>query len=372
MWQRCLMRDNLASPRRLWAHTPFLLGCVACGAPSPSAPVPSTGASATTTGVGSTAATHDDSHSADGTTSAGPGWVEESEIDGSWGAFYSVWGPTPDDLWVAGGRVHDDGSSEGVLVHREQTTWTRVELDPQVPVLSWVGPAGDDVWVVGASGTCLRREGNSWAAHPTGETRRLWGVWGAAEDDAWAVGGNGIADLPLLLHFDGVEWSNHPLAPLDSNALFKVWGRARDDVWIVGDGGVVLHYDGDAWAPVEHESITDLIGVHGAGDVVIAVGGRANGRVVQLSVDGVDGETLTVPGLAGIWVDATGRATIAGDLGTVGTIPSVGAPIELEAPSTTLLLHAVHGFDGGPRWAVGGDLVYATPSFGIVLRNDGT
>ncbi|MEM7156295.1 MAG: hypothetical protein AAF799_25805 [Myxococcota bacterium] len=321
-------------------------------------------ASGTTVGEPETAVSLDDTSSAD------RGWVEEPGIDGAWGAFYSVWGPTPDDLWIAGGRVFDDGTSEGVLVHGDGSTWAREKLDPSTPVLSWIGPAGDDVWVVGADGTCLRREGGDWVRHETDDPRRLWGVWGAAEDDVWAVGGNGIDDVPALLHFDGAQWSEQALPELDGNALFKVWGRRGDDVWVVGDGGIVLHYDGDAWTSIANESVADLIGVHGSGEVLLTVGGRANGRVAQLTAAGAEGETLVVPGLAGVWVDSAGRATVAGDLGTLGTLEPGASTIELYETNTILLFHAVHGFDGGPRWAVGGDLVDAAPSFGIVLRHD--
>lgn len=371
MHPRCRVRNNLASADLTWAGTSLLLACVACGDSSPSTPAAGTTSGTATATDGTTIHEPDTTASLDDTTSAERGWVEEPDIDGAWGAFYSVWGEAPDDLWIAGGRMFDDGGSEGVLVHGDGSTWTRVKLDPSTPVLSWVGPAGDDVWVVGAEGTCLRREGDAWVRHETGDARRLWGVWGAATDDVWAVGGNGIDDLPALLHFDGTQWSEQVLPKLESNALFKVWGRSGDDVWVVGDGGVVLHYDGDAWELVANESVADLIGVHGSGDVLFTVGGRANGRVARLSDAGADGETLAVPGLAGVWVDANGRATVAGDLGTLGTLEPGASSIALDETNTILLLHAVHGFDDGPRWAVGGDLVNAAPAFGIVLRHDG-
>jgi len=107
---------------------------------------------------------------------------------------------------------------------------------------------------------------------------------------------------------------------------------------------------------------------------MLSVGGRANGRLARWDGATWSGETLSGPGdgTNGVWVDSGGAATLVGWQGTIYSLAAGSLEPVQEESGTSLLLHAVHGFEGGPRFAVGGTL-QAAPSFvGLVLLDDGS
>lgn len=308
-------------------------------------------------------------------TTGGPasGWSTTLKVGTEHGAFLSVWGPSAEEVYAVGGQV-DGGASHGILFAYDGQAWTEVTLPEGTPGLNWISGASGELWTVGYQGAALRREDGLWVSHPTGVTSMLWGVWGSAPGDLWAVGGNGSSEDPLLVHWDGAAWSEVALPALDvaSHGLFKVWGSAADDVMIVGDVGVTLRWDGAVWTPEPSGAIIDLISVWGTEKSdILAVGGRANARIARWDGAAWTGQTLSLPGLNGVWVDGAGAATIVGWQGTVATLaPGSFEPV-LEETDTVLLLHAVHGFDGGPRFAVGGSLNAAPPWVGVILQHPG-
>ncbi|HLT38529.1 MAG TPA: hypothetical protein VK034_19715 [Enhygromyxa sp.] len=285
------------------------------------------------------------------------------------GALMSVWGPSPDQLYVVGGQPEPGGGR--VLRGREQT-WEPESLPPETSMLNWVYGVDGQVWSVGLDGAIVRREPSAWVTEPSPTDRVLWGVWGASADQLWAVGGDAVSDDPVLLRRDGAtgEWTIVELPPLavPSHALFKIWGTAADDVWSVGDAGAAVHWDGVAWTDRSDPDGIDLISVWGSpAEGVIAVGGRANGRVDRL-VDGAwSGQTLAIPGLNGVWVDPVEGATVVGAQGTILRLGAGDFEIEVEESGTAMVLHSIFGFEGGPRYAVGGSLLMPAPFVGIIL-----
>ncbi|MCB9570093.1 MAG: hypothetical protein H6710_23285 [Myxococcales bacterium] len=323
----------------------------------------------TSTGGGSSGTAGETS----GTTTGGAaGWHDSLKVGVEHGAFLSVWGPSPTEVYAVGGQL-EDGGSRGMIFQWDGAAWGEIDLPEGTPSLNWVTGVDGDLWVVGYEGAALRREGGTWAAHPTGTTSLLWGIWGSGADDVWTVGGDGVDDDPVLLHWDGAAWSSATLPAIDpeSHALFKIWGSAADDVTVVGDRGVALHYDGANWSSHDTGSISDLISVWGPGDKsAVAVGGRANGRIARWDGAAWSGEILTLPGLNGVWVDGAGVATIVGWQGTIATLePGSFAPTTEES-GTILLLHGVHGFEGGPTFAVGGSINAAPPFVGVIVMRD--
>lgn len=318
---------------------------------------------------------------ADDTTAAvdstGPGlseWTVVREVGPDLGMVMSVWGPTASDVRVVGGQLLEEGST-GFVLRRQDADWMSEPLPADTPMLHWVGPAGDDVWVVGREGAALRREDDAWVSHPSSTEVDLWGVWGAAEDDVWAVGGGGAADPPTLLHFDGEAWSMAEVPgdmPRSSNALFKVWGADADHVFVVGEGGVALDGRGPDWNPTYAESIAPFIAVRGRNVTdVVAVGGRSNARIARFDGEGWQDTTLIDPGLNGVWVDASGVATLVGRLGGIYELPAGSLEPTAVSSPTLDLLHAVHGFEDGSRIAVGGTFDGAPPWSGVILEHPG-
>ncbi|MCG3125362.1 MAG: hypothetical protein CHACPFDD_00180 [Phycisphaerae bacterium] len=92
-------------------------------------------------------------------------------------------------------------------------------------------------------------------------------VTGMSPNDVWAVGTwspvpepfHGTTHYTLILHYDGGAWSVVPSPNLDDrvegyNDLTGIAARAADDVWAVGVAGssaspMVLHFDGQQWSP---------------------------------------------------------------------------------------------------------------------------
>lgn len=288
------------------------------------------------------------------------------------GALMSIWGASPDVLYVVGGQPEPNGA---VILRGHDDSWETETIPADLPMLNWVYGVDDQVWSVGTSGVILHHDAGVWTRESSPTDRVLWGLWGASADELWAVGGDAVSDQPVLLRRDGASstWSSVELPPLGvtSHGLFKIWGRAADDVWIVGDAGAILHWDGVDWTATPDLEGTDLISVWGSdNEGVIAVGGRASGRVDRLQADVWIGQTQAVPGLNGVWVDPEGGATTVGVQGTIHRISPGGFELEAEDSGTSMVLHSVFGFSGGPRYAVGGSLLMPPPFVGVILRTD--
>jgi hypothetical protein len=111
-------------------------------------------------------------------------------------------------------------------------------------------------------------------------TTGLQDIWGVSIDDIFVVGGDGV-----VLHYNGDGWA--PMNSGTSFTLLAVWGLAADDVYAVGfnplsssnpalQRGIILHYDGESWTEVQHgQTDTFFRDVWAsAPDDVFVVGGR--------------------------------------------------------------------------------------------------
>jgi hypothetical protein len=68
-------------------------------------------------------------------------------------------------------------------------------------------------------------------------------------------------------------------------------------------------------------------------------------------------------------MNGAGEATAVGNTGTIIRLAPGANEGERETSNTSDVLHAVYGFEGGPRFAVGGTLAGAPPFTGVILRN---
>ena len=111
-----------------------------------------------------------------------------------------------------------------------------------------------------------RWDGDRWLAvagpSPGTTLNELRAVDASEPNDVWAVGrtSSGLGEQPLVLHYDGTEWSQVELPPEIDGVLNGVAAISPADVWAVGSVGdpaasleraLVLHWDGTAWAEVE-------------------------------------------------------------------------------------------------------------------------
>jgi hypothetical protein len=287
------------------------------------------------------------------------------------GAFFSVWGTSATDVWLAGS---DPGDGMGpYAVHWDGAQWTRIATGATVD-LWWVWTDGTTVWLSGEAGTIVRHRVDTGTSEvmqaPTDLT--LFGVYQVAEGDVWSVGGDNMGQAGVILHYDGTAWTE--VVPeggvADGVSWFKVWGPAADDVWMVGLGGAAVHYDGAGWTRVDVPNGRPLFTVHGEGQDIVAVGGFGSGLVVELEggalVDATPMAEL-VPQLNGVYV-RDGRAVAGGLMGAVWSREVGGA---WAAVADTPLLssedyHSVYVDPDGGIWAAGGSILTEPFSRGIL------
>jgi len=343
----------------------------------PGTPGTSSGSSGGSSGGGSGGSTGADSTS-DGSSTGTPadGWEPSLEVGDEIGAFFSVWGPEPSLVYAVASQPQGGGLSLGSIQRWDGAQWSAHPVPPDVAGLNWIYGVGDRRFAVGELGTLLVRDGDEgdFTEHSCETVLPFWGVWGATPDDVWAVGGDGFNRDPIACHWDGATWtmSALPEPSFESHALYKVWGTAVDDVWAVGQDGLLMHWGGEVegWTEVPSGTDFDLISLWGTGpSEILAVGGRTTGVVSRF--DGttwVAQEVPELPGLNGVWMAADGTATVVGPQGGSGIVAPGSLMVERQDSGTPLALHAVYGFDGVERWAVGGSLDQAPPYVGVILH----
>jgi len=130
------------------------------------------------------------------------------------------------------------------------------------------GNSGSDVWTVGANGTILHYDGDSWSdwSLPGPGAPELWGVWGASATNIFFVGRGGN-----IIHYtDGSSWDWRTVGTDD---LYDVWGSSASDVYTIGANGTMLHFDGSSWSPINTATAVTLLGLWGSSSSdIFAVG----------------------------------------------------------------------------------------------------
>jgi hypothetical protein len=200
-----------------------------------------------------------------------------------------------------------------------------------------------EAWAVGGLGepglptavAIQRWDGDRWTAveapSPGTTLNELRAVDASEPNDVWAVGrtSSGFGEQPLVLHYDGTEWSEVELPSEIDGVLDGVAAISPADVWAVGSVGdpaasleraLVLHWDGTAWADVE---------------VARATGG---GKVALVDVEGVSPTDLWAVGYHHF------RPLILRFDGQAWS----QSPTEIDGT-----LHAVEAFATSQVWAVG-------------------
>lgn len=281
------------------------------------------------------------------------------------GAFSSVWGSGPNDVFIVGGRTQ-----QAEAYHYDGSQWSAMAV-PSIPILVWVyGFGPNDVLAVGVGGGAIHYDGSVWTELDTGTNEDLWGLWGSSPNDIWIVGGTIGQGDPLLLHYDGNSFHSVDFPDNDraATSLFKVWGIGSK-VFAVGENGLIIQYSGGNWAqvPAGANADDDFVSLWGTSeDNIVAVGGRATGRVA--TYDGSGWTTYKPPGRPGLnasFMDDPSFAVIGGVNGYLGRHPHGGdVPTDEESP-TSMDIHAIWGDGQGRYYAVGGR--FSQPLAGTAL-----
>jgi hypothetical protein len=316
----------------------------------------------------------------------GTDWTEYSRAPLATATLNQIWGnASGQELWAVG--------DQGTIVHYDGRTWAPIRgITTQDLNSVWgfthdevLAPGATDiVWIVGASGTVLRRGGPSLRdfatlSDPRIQDQTLLGVSGSADNDVWIVG-----DDDLRLHWTNAFFpidNAYPLA--EGNVLTSVWGSGSNDVWAVGEGGGIIHWNGAAWFAVtsaDNSITTSNLGhVWGSGpNDVWAVG--TGGTILRWDgthwwcTSAIDvcttHETAPFPpspvsaDLYGVWGSGPNDVWLVGQNGTIlhskdGTFTTSQTP----TGTGNVILNDVSGSASDDVWAVGEN--------GTILRFDG-
>jgi hypothetical protein len=299
-------------------------------------------------------------------------------LSGTAAAWLSVWSPSPQAAWFAGGDT-----TTGTIAHYDGTQLRPVVI-PEGPALWWIWGTDDThLWAVGEGGRILRRDAAGWRAEDSGldEKAMLWGIWGSTATDLWAVGGSnrrgGAKAIVLRSNGDG-HWRrlDDPALPIEDASdplvgrnLYKVWGAAPDDVHLVGEDGLALRWDGTrlSASPVEPRELMFTVAGHGADRW--AVGGLSAGHAWQWQPDAQAWRAANLPALNPL----NGVSVSGDDLLLVGArglvvqgLPGDQCRQRPDPAWATHTFHAAHT-QPGARWVVGGDLSQFTD--GVILSD---
>src|SRR6202011_1800170 len=94
-------------------------------------------------------------------------------------------------------------------------------------------------------------DGTPTRTYPVPDNNDVVALWGSSAMDVWAAGYNQV-----LLHFDGLAWSQPPLGQASGSTyrFSLLAGSGPQDVWLIGeDVNSALHgyrYDGAKWGEV--------------------------------------------------------------------------------------------------------------------------
>lgn len=281
------------------------------------------------------------------------------------GALSSVWGSSANDIFIVGGTP--DG---GEVYHFDGSTWRAMEI-PQVPLLVWIfGFGPNDVIAVGEQGGAIRFDGETWEPLDTGTDEDLWGIWGNSSSDAWVVGGDVGTGDPVILHFDGDEFTQVDVPDNDRSAtsLFKVWGIGSK-VFAVGENGLIIEFSNGVWSqvPAGAAADDDFVSLWGTSETnIVAVGGRGSARIARYDGSNWTTELFSgTPGLNAVFMDNEDFAIVGGINGFGGAFSTVTNELESESTPTNVAIHAAWGDGTGNYYAVGGR--FTQPYSGVAL-----
>lgn len=174
----------------------------------------------------------------------------EERTSGTTATLFGVMAFSPNDVWAVGGTPDQPDAPNDVVLHWDGAAWKAEPVpEPKKGAFFKVwGASPDDLWVVGEAGVVWHRTAGSWKREAAGLAQgRLTTVAGCSASEVYAVGGrdflawNGSAwsrvDVPLVNDVNGVS-----CAPAGAT-IPKGGARAV----VVGGGSLKLRLVDGAW-----------------------------------------------------------------------------------------------------------------------------
>ncbi|HEY5928480.1 MAG TPA: hypothetical protein VIV11_42630, partial [Kofleriaceae bacterium] len=136
-------------------------------------------------------------------------WASGGHAFAVGGALLGVWGQSPSDVYVVGGKAQ-----LGSVWHFDGTAWSEMALPSATSLLRAVWGTGGEVFAVGnvpdndvttPDATIVHYDGTLWTEMEIPYTEELFGISGRSADEVFAVGGRPGSNI---LYFDGAAWAS--------------------------------------------------------------------------------------------------------------------------------------------------------------------
>lgn len=215
----------------------------------------------------------------DGAPATGHGWVATTASTASNtipGVFSATADTSASDVWAVGHTSF--GSGQTLIAHWNGTAWATVPSPSPGGYAYLAGVAATattNAWAVGLESASpvgspspnqlaliLHWDGVSWSqvvVPAVGSLADLRAVAATSADNAWAVGSYtaGTRSHALILHWDGSTWTQ---MPVPGGGLGGVAASSPSNAWAVGSTPkfrtLILHWNGRVWSRVPSPSRT--------------------------------------------------------------------------------------------------------------------
>jgi len=165
----------------------------------------------------------------------------------------------------------------------------QLEYSSGTALLDAHGTSDDNVYVVG--GVLVHYDGVAWSNLDTSGCLpgggNFIGIWALAQDDAIAVGLAGSE--PFMLHVTATGCTKQVITTMQTPSVSRVWATSANDVYVVGNG--IHHFNGTTWTASNIGLQLNRIWGSGPGDVY------AGGVTALLHGSGSTFSALTIPGV---------------------------------------------------------------------------
>lgn len=172
------------------------------------------------------------------------GHAFQEQTTGVSATLWGVWAASADDVWFVGGSPGAGTSKPNdIVLHWDGKALTSI-AGPQALGRAFYkvwGPSSDDLYVVGEAATIWHKKGPDWIleSDPPLASSTLFTVSGSSSKDVYAVGNVDV------LHSNGTSWEKLPVQLTGS--VNGVAVSTNGDAAIVGFGGLKQRFVGGEW-----------------------------------------------------------------------------------------------------------------------------